>query len=110
MAIDSETGRLFLAARKAGISFGRLLMLGRQNVLMRPSETVELFRSYGMKPDPRLLSNEAYVKPPFAEPFFESLGATSCESMDVSTYEGATLIHDLNEPLPGAPGEVRPGV
>ena len=100
MAIDSETARLFLAAKKAGISFGRLLMLGRQNVLMRPSETEAVFAEYGMKPDQRLLTNEAFVKPPFAEPFFESLGATSCEAMDFSPYEGAQILHDLNEPLP----------
>ncbi len=100
MALDSETARLFLAAKKAGIPFGRMLMLGRQNILMRPSETRELFASYGWKPDERLLTEEAYVKPPFAEPFFQSLGATACESMDVSPYEGASLVHDLNEPLP----------
>jgi len=100
MAIDSETARLFLAARKAGVAFGRLLMLGRQNVLMRPSETQALFDEYGLKPDSRLLEPQGYAKPPFAEPFFESLGATACASMDVSPYEGATLVHDLNEPLP----------
>ncbi len=91
---------MFLAAKKAGVTFGRVLMLGRQNILMRPSETQALFNEYGMQPDPRLLAPEGYSKPPFAEPFFESLGATACESMDVSPYEGATLVHDLNEPLP----------
>jgi len=100
MAIDSETARLFLAARKAGVAFGRMLMLGRQNILLRPSETQALFRQYEQKPDERLLAPEGYVKPPFAEPFFESLGATSCEAMDFSPYEGAALVHDLNEPLP----------
>ncbi len=100
MAIDSETARLFIAAKKAGVTFGRMLMLGRQNILLRPSETQALFDSYGLKPDPRLLTPEAYVKPPFAEPLFESLGATSCEAMDFSPYEGAALVHDLNEPLP----------
>lgn len=100
MAIDSETARLFLAARKAGVAFGRMLMLGRQNILLRPSETQALFRQYELKPDERLLAPEAYVKPPFAEPFFESLGATCCEALDFSPYEGAALVHDLNEPLP----------
>jgi SAM-dependent methyltransferase len=100
MAIDSETARLFLACRKAGISFGRTLMLGRQNLLMRPAETRELFGRFGLQADARLLTEEAYQNPPFAEPFFESLGATRCESMDYSSYEGATYVHDLNEPLP----------
>ena len=99
MAIDSETARLFLACHKAGLRFGHVLMLGRQNVLTRPAETVQLFRSYGLEPDQRLLDPDAYEKPPFAEPFFHALGATTCESMDYSAYEGATLLHNLNEPI-----------
>jgi hypothetical protein len=101
MAIDSETARLFLAAKQAGINFGRMVMLGRQNFLLRPAETRSLFRSYGMIPDPRLLvSTPPGSNPPFAEPFFESLGATACEAMDVSSYEGAAIVHDMNDPLP----------
>ncbi len=100
MAIDSETARLFLACKQAGIPFGRMLMLGRQNLLPGPAELRQLFHSFGLEPDKRLLTDEAYSNPPFAEPFFESLGAKTCESMDYSTYEGATYIHDMNEPLP----------
>jgi hypothetical protein len=32
--------------------------------------------------------------------FFERLGAQKVESLDVSSYEGATIVHDLNEPVP----------
>ena len=101
MAIDSETARLFLACKQAGINLGRMVMLGRQNFLLRPAETRSLFQSYGLTPDPRLLvPTSPGSDPPFAEPFFESLGATACEAMDVSSYEGANLVHDMNEPLP----------
>lgn len=34
------------------------------------------------------------------EIFAGALGAKNVSSMDVSTYEGATLIHDLNQPVP----------
>lgn len=102
MAIDTETARLFLAARQAGIPLGKLLMLGRQNYLLRPSETRALFDSFGLPPDARLLAEQTGPNPPFSEPFFECLGAVSCDSMDVSTYEGATIIHDSNEPVPVA--------
>jgi SAM-dependent methyltransferase len=103
MAIDSETARLFLAGKQAGINLGRMVMLGRQNFLLRPAETRELFRSYGLTPDPRLLvPTPPGSDPPFAEPFFESLGATACEAMDVSSYEGAKIVHDMNEPLPSS--------
>jgi len=78
-------------------------MLGRQNFLLRPAETRSLFRSYGLTPDPRLLvPTPPGSDPPFAEPFFESLGATACEAMDVSSYEGANIVHDMNEALPSS--------
>ena len=103
MAIDSETARLFLACKQAGINLGRMVMLGRQNFLLRPAETRSLFQSYGMTPDPRLLvPTPPGSDPPFAEPFFESLGATACEAMDVSSYEGANIVHDMNEALPSS--------
>jgi len=35
----------------------------------------------------------------FEEPFLTDLGATSIESLDYSDFEGAYLIHNLNEPL-----------
>jgi len=99
MAIDSETARLFIACTKAGIPLGKLLMLGRQNYLLRPSETRALFSEYGLSPNARLLEPTNGSNPPFAEPFFESLGASSCDSVDVAAYEGATILHDFNEPI-----------
>jgi hypothetical protein len=38
----------------------------------------------------------------YSEPFFRRLGATSVDSLDASDFEGATLIADLNQPLPQA--------
>jgi len=35
----------------------------------------------------------------YADNFFEGLGASSLEVMDASDYEGADVIHDLNEPI-----------
>jgi hypothetical protein len=75
-------------------------MLGRQNYLLRPAETHALFAAFDLKPDPRLLNAADDANPPFAEPFFESLGAKVCDSTDVATYEGATIIHDFNDPIP----------
>src|SRR5688500_15249018 len=36
----------------------------------------------------------------YADAFLAELGAASVVSVDASAYEGATYIHDLNEPLP----------
>jgi hypothetical protein len=38
----------------------------------------------------------------FAEPLFERLGAEEIQSMDASPFEGASDVHDLNEPIPAS--------
>ena len=36
----------------------------------------------------------------YSEPLFEILGAEKTDSMDFSSYENATILHDLNLPIP----------
>lgn len=36
----------------------------------------------------------------YAEPFFQALGCKYTHSLDASGFEGATIIHDLNTPIP----------
>ena len=99
MAIDSETARFLVAASKSGVSFSKMLMLGRQNYILRPAETKALFSSFGITPDASLLKQNSDGSWPFSERFFGCLGAQQCDSMDVAAYEGATVLHDLNEPI-----------
>ncbi|HTE59068.1 MAG TPA: hypothetical protein VK631_01880, partial [Solirubrobacteraceae bacterium] len=35
----------------------------------------------------------------FAEPVLHAMGAQRVDSLDISPFEGATVIHDLNQPL-----------
>lgn len=71
--IDAQ-GQVFLeTCVRCGVDFSRTLMLGRQE-----------------------LDDRRY-----AEPFFHRLGAQSVDSLDASGFEGATIIADLNRPLPG---------
>jgi hypothetical protein len=71
MAIAAYEEAFIRAAARDGVCFDRAVMLGRQR--------------WG----------DGY-----AEPLFESLGATEVRSIDASAYEYASDIHDLNEPLP----------
>ena len=41
----------------------------------------------------------------YCEPLFELLGAEEIKAMDVSNYEGAQLIHDLNQPFQASMNE-----
>jgi hypothetical protein len=70
-------------------------MLGRQELYA----DAQWINDYGQ----RMLGGEPYQRQAdekYSESFFKWLGAQSVESMDFSDYENATLIHDLNTPLP----------
>lgn len=70
--IDAAGERFLETCARRGVDFTRTVMFGRQE-----------------------LADGTY-----AEPFFRRLGATSVDSIDVSDFEGATIIADLNRPLP----------
>src|SRR5262249_52639124 len=44
--------------------------------------------------------DEAIELGQFAEPLFRKMGAQKVTSVDAATYEGASVIHDFNRPLP----------
>lgn len=98
MGIDVQ-GLDFLMRMKPYIH-GNLLQLGRQGVhLMEPMGnaglTEKIFRRYDDQTPIYPL-----LKVGHAEELFEYLGATNVESMDISSYEGCTIVHDLNNPVP----------
>jgi hypothetical protein len=73
-------------------------MIGRQNLYIGRNEFRGILREVGLGDDSALagcLSKSG----DFADPFFRALGAQTVESMDASDFEGATIIHDLNEPV-----------
>jgi hypothetical protein len=39
------------------------------------------------------------AQPDFADDFFRGLGASALDFMDASSYEGANVLHDLNQPI-----------
>jgi hypothetical protein len=90
MGIDSHALKFLTTARAHGVDFTRTLMVGRQR----------LYAS-----DRQLAGAVSAPRPPgpdgeYAEWLFRSLGATRVDALDVSGYEGATLLHDMNTPIP----------
>lgn len=96
MAIAFSGASLVALARKTGVPFRQILMLGRQTHQMTPELITHLQHHYQID-----LGSVNWDASPWAEPLFETLGADQIESMDYSNYEGASLIHDLNHPWPG---------
>jgi SAM-dependent methyltransferase len=78
---------------------GDVLTFGRHNTffssreLRKATEAFDLGLSEGTR--------SKIVGERFTEGLFAALGAASCQSVDASDYEGASIVHDLN--LPFAP-------
>ena len=94
MGLDINSVQFLLAARKQGVRFDHTLMLGRHSLNVFPRTLAAVLERNGFTSE-KLREPSAY-----AEPFFETLGATRVDSLDNSDFEGAKLVHDLNQPLP----------
>src|SRR5882724_5786765 len=96
MRIDSESAAFLCEARAAGASFGRVLTLGRQNLNVDRETLHGLAARHGLG---AATADDAAHE--YCEPFFERfLGAQAIDAVDHSAYEGAALVHDLNQPMP----------
>jgi hypothetical protein len=103
MGIDKSTLSFLAAARERGVSFAETVMVGRQALSFGPRDLARVLAAHG-------LLNEASARRDLlerlgrsewhAEPVFHQLGATEVHSMDVSDYEGADILWDLNQPVP----------
>lgn len=93
---------------------GDVLLLGRQTFLFTPEDAIGMLRSNGIEPAKAAIdamsidqttrhgANRGYI---FDAAFFALLGARSCRALDVTDYEAAEIIHDLNTPIPDALAE-----
>ena len=97
MGLDINAARLFVAARKKGVPFGRTVMLGRSDLNAFPQTMAALLEQNGL---PAEKFKNAGPECAYAEPFFEALGAERVDTIDHSDYEGAKFVHDLNQPIP----------
>ena len=97
MGLNVNATKLLLALRSEGFEYGRVLTLGRQRLNLPKRDLQRNLNTFGYDNDARELKrrNNGYC-----EPFLGLLGATQVDSMDVSDYEKATVLHDLNEPIP----------
>lgn len=97
MAITSNDVKFLIYAKKTGVSFEKTLMLGRLQFYASANDVESYWKRFlADKEIPKGVSlNEKY-----SEPFFKLLGAEEVDSLDFSSYEGASILHDLNLPFP----------
>jgi len=96
MGLDINDIQFLLAARRRGAELGDVLMIGRQGLNVYPARMRQVLTEAGLSP--KLFAPEA-PDTGYAEPVFKSLGARSVVSLDVSAFEGAEHVHDLNQPV-----------
>jgi len=102
MGIDLNSAQLLIKAHKDGVLFERTATLGRQRLLGSRPELISILRRSGYK----LLSDHVrrLLDPvtEYSEEFFKLLGAQEIIAIDVSDFEGAQVLHDMNHPIPGS--------
>ncbi len=92
MGFERNAAALFLKLTSDGVSLGHVLTLGRQDVHL-DAESARALRH-------RLGWPEGRPMPAHADDIIRAIGACEVEAMDYSAYQGATRLHDLNQPIP----------
>lgn len=102
MGIDYFEATSLLEARQRGVSFARTLTIAHQRLNLHPVELRALRGSFQSRLPPgagQPLSHYRFGE--YSDRFLrEMLDVRHLEVLDNSPYEGATFIHDLNDPVP----------
>jgi len=95
VGIDNAAARMLLLLRnEPGVDFTKTVMLGRQHNYMGPFLRRAIQNNFGLSRKSLPLASE------YADEFLEVLGIVKPTILDVSDYEGATILHDLNTAIP----------
>ncbi|MBX6322620.1 MAG: hypothetical protein IRY94_12385 [Rhodospirillaceae bacterium] len=99
MGINYHAMGLLMLAERLGASFDRVCLIGRQEMHLAPAVLARVLAAAGRPPLTK--AEEAGVLADgFAEGFLRGvMGSRVVDSYDVSSYQGASHIHDLNHPL-----------
>jgi hypothetical protein len=97
MGIEYDIADVLIRLRSEGVPFDSVLTLGRQNYTASAKGTRRLFDKYGL--NCHWVPPEPYPQN-YADGLFAALGAKTIDSLDVTAAEQATVLHDLNQPVP----------
>ena len=100
MAIDQNGLKLLLLAKAKGVDFSETAMIGRQRLNFTPDEFKAILDKCRVSYGEESVRSVMYDYNHYSEGFLKTLGAMNLLSLDYSDYEGATVIHDMNFPVP----------
>lgn len=98
MGLDLNGLKFLLYARRLGVSFERTATIGRQTMLLNARGIARLLQTFGYDVGPD--ETRKMLESGYAEEFLKTLGAGDVVSFDASDYEGASIVHDFNDPIP----------
>jgi hypothetical protein len=97
MGITASTAALLVRAKQDGARFDQTATVGRQSLALSNADLAELAQRLNI-PEPDW---NAFAADGYCEDFFRHfLGARQITSFDASDYQNATVVHDLNRPIP----------
>jgi SAM-dependent methyltransferase len=100
MGLDAATLEILLSARDAGVSFDEVLTVGRQSLCASPEEIKVVLARHGVRLSAQQAQKLVIEQDGYCEPLLKLMGAQRIDSIDVSNFEGASIVHDMNEVLP----------
>jgi len=100
LGIDLNNVQLLIEAHKSGVCFERMATLGRQRLLGDRETLVSILKKSGYAMSKDFLARLLSPSTEYSEDFFALLGAKEIFAIDVSDFEGANMLHDMNQPLP----------
>lgn len=104
MGLDFNGIRFLLWSKNLGVSFDRTVTLGHLGFSCSRSRLERVFQNFGLpatNEEVALCFKRKAFTGLYADEFLKLLGAKELNSVDCSDFEGATLLHDLNQPFPG---------
>jgi hypothetical protein len=101
MGFDLQTLRFVLDAKRRGVDFSSTAMLGRQTLAVPADDLRAEIDRYGLA-QLRPAVADIYAGFPYSDRLLRALGAHELDAIDVSGYEGASVVLDMNRPAPEA--------
>jgi hypothetical protein len=95
MGFDLNSTRLILLAKRQGVDFSRTLVLGRQSLNLGLYTLERLLKEAGIRLSDAQRQTVSSTLP-HADGLLKVLGAETLTTLDASSYEGASVIHDMN--------------
>jgi len=98
MAVDNPSVAFLNGLPNIGVDFRNMLTLGRQGLIADERGLAKFVKQRRLGEAADFIRDSGQ----WADRFFQEMGATNLQSMDASDYENATIVHDLNTPIPAA--------